>query len=112
MAEDEPLLRELAIEDLTDAGHEVVAARNGDSALEVLHGDRGFDILFTDIRMPGQLDGWALATEARRLVPALKVIYSSGLDESSEELGPDDRIIQKPYRLDALLALLGEFQVG
>lgn len=110
LAEDEVLVRELAIEDLTDAGFEVVAAHNGDAAIAILLDDREFDILFTDIRMPGMLDGWELAAEAKRLVPGLKVIYSTGLDESGEVLGPDDRLIQKPYRLDALLRLLAELQ--
>jgi CheY-like chemotaxis protein len=111
LAEDEVLVRELALEDLTDAGHEVVAARNGDAALAALQDDRAFDLLFTDIRMPGRIDGWELAAEARRLVPGLKVIYSTGLDESTSALAPDERLIQKPYRLDALLALLAELQV-
>lgn len=110
LAEDEVLVRELAFEDLTDAGFEVVAARNGDAALAVLQDDRNFDLPFTDIRMPGMLDGWELAVEAKRLVPQLKVIYSTGLDESDQGLDPTDRLIQKPYRLDDLLKLLEELR--
>jgi CheY-like chemotaxis protein len=111
LAEDEGLLRELAFEDLTDAGFEVIAARNGDAALAVLQDDRGFDLLFTDIRMPGLLDGWALAAEAKRLIPGLKVIYSTGLNETDSGLDPTDRVIQKPYRLDALLGVIEELQL-
>jgi CheY-like chemotaxis protein len=110
LAEDEVLVRELAFEDLTDAGFEVVAARNGDAALAVLQDDRGFDLLFTDIRMPGMLDGWELAAEAKRLIPGLKVIYSTGLDETDNGLDATDRLIQKPYRLDALLAVIDELR--
>jgi CheY-like chemotaxis protein len=110
LAEDEVLVRELAFEDLTDAGFEVVAARNGDAALAVLQDDRGFDLLFTDIRMPGMLDGWELAAEAKRLVPGIKVLYSTGLDESDNGLGPTDRLIVKPYRLEALLGVIEELQ--
>jgi CheY-like chemotaxis protein len=110
LAEDEVLVRELVFEDLTDAGFEVVAARNGDAALAVLQDDRSFDLLFTDIRMPGMLDGWELAAEAKRLVPGLKVIYSTGLDESGHGLGTTDRLVQKPYRLDALLAVIEELR--
>ncbi len=108
LAEDEVLVRELALEDLTDAGHDVVAARDGDAALAILQDDRAFDLLFTDIRMPGQIDGWELAAEAKRLVPGLKVIYSTGLDESTAGLEPSERLIQKPYRLTALMDLLDE----
>jgi CheY-like chemotaxis protein len=110
LAEDEVLVRELAFEDLTDAGFEVVAARNGDAAMAVLQDDRSFDLLFTDIRMPGMLDGWELAAEAKRLIPGLRVIYSTGLDESDNGLDSTDRLIQKPYRLEALLAVIEELR--
>lgn len=108
LAEDEVLVRELAFEDLSAAGFDVVAARDGDSALAILQGDREFDLLFTDIRMPGSVDGWQLADEARLLIPGLKTIYSTGLDDSGHDIGANDRFLQKPYRLDALLALLRE----
>jgi CheY-like chemotaxis protein len=112
LAEDEVLVRELAFEDLSDAGFDVVPARNGDAALAILQDDRNFDLLFTDIRMPGLIDGWELAAEAKRLVPGLKVIYSTGLDESDQGLAPSDRLIQKPYRLDVLLKLLDELRAA
>ena len=60
------LVRELAREDLSDAGFEVVDTPDGDRARAILEDDRRFDLLFTDIRMPSQLDGWALASEAKR----------------------------------------------
>ena len=110
VVEDEVLLRELAVEDLTDAGFEVVAACNGDAALTALQSDRSFDLLFTDISMPGTIDGWELAMAARRLVPGLKVIYSTGLDESDRGLEATERLVQKPYRLTALLAALEELR--
>ena len=108
LVEDEVLVRELASEDLGDAGHEVVAAGDGERALEVLEADRRFDLLFTDIRMPGSVDGWELATQARRLIPGLKVIYSSGLSEKSDSVQPGDGILVKPYRPEELSALLDE----
>jgi CheY-like chemotaxis protein len=111
LAEDEPLLRELAIEDLTDAGFEVVAARDGDAALAILQDDQAFDLLFTDIRMPGATDGWALAEQAKRVVPGLKVIYSSGLSDPGTAMGPGERILMKPYRLEHLLSVLKELEV-
>ena len=112
LAEDEPLLRELAFEDLSDAGYEVLAARNGDAALAILQDDRAFDLLFTDIRMPGLLDGWALAEEAKRLVPGLRVIFSTGLDDPERAIAAADRFILKPYRLDDLLKMLGELDIA
>jgi CheY-like chemotaxis protein len=58
LVEDELLVRELASEDLGDAGFEVTAASDGDEALGYLREGRQFDLLFTDIRMPGETDGW------------------------------------------------------
>jgi CheY-like chemotaxis protein len=66
LAEDEALLRELTSEDLRDAGHWVACAEDGDMALKVLE-QESFDLLLTDIRMPGTLDGWELARTARAL---------------------------------------------
>ena len=106
LAEDEMLLRELALDDLTAAGFDVVAANNGDEALAILERDRGFDLLFTDIRMPGKLDGWALAAEGRRLVPGLKVVYATGLDDGEGRVGAGELLVPKPYRSEALLELL------
>ena len=58
LVEDEMLVRELAYEDLSDAGHEVIAAGTGDEALALLRDGRPFDVLCTEIRMPGAIDGW------------------------------------------------------
>jgi CheY-like chemotaxis protein len=105
LVEDEMLLRELALEDLSDAGFETVPAADGDEALAILQGDRAFDLLFTDIKMPGTLDGRGLAAEAKRLIPGLKVIYASGL----ADVGPtheNERSLAKPYGRHTLLALL------
>jgi CheY-like chemotaxis protein len=106
------LIRELAAEDLEEAGYDVVTMATGDEALALLESGDVFDLLFTDIRMPGLIDGWELAAEAKRLVPGLKVIYSTGLDESDQGLAPSDRLIQKPYRLDVLLKLLDELRAA
>ena len=111
LAEDEALVRELAIEDLSDAGYEVVAARDGDEALAILQQDTRFDLLFTDIRMPGELDGWQLAEEAKRLIPGIVVIYASGLDETHADARAAGHFVSKPYTLNSLLALLAELKL-
>ena len=107
LVEDGMLVRELAFEDLTDAGHDVTTAGSGDEALTILRGDKGFDVLFTDIRMPGEIDGWQLAEEARELIPALKIIFATGLNDDSGWKRPEDRLLAKPYRKDDLLKALG-----
>lgn len=107
LVEDEMLVRELALEDLTDAGFEVTAVGTGDEALAILRADPAFDVLFTDIRMPGAIDGWQLADEAKRLIPGLKVIYATGLNDDTGRVGEGERLLAKPYRKDDLLRALG-----
>jgi CheY-like chemotaxis protein len=107
LVEDEMLVRELAFEDLTDAGHDVTAAGSGDEALAILRRDQAFDVLFTDIRMPGEIDGWQLADEARELIPTLKIIFATGLNDDAGWKRPEDRMLAKPYRKDELLHALG-----
>src|SRR5690606_27861640 len=106
LVEDELLVRELASEDLADAGFEVTQASDGDEALGYLREGRRFDLLFTDIRMPGATDGWELAREARRLIPGLPVIYATGLGEAEDSLSPGERYVRKPYNLNDLRKVL------
>jgi CheY-like chemotaxis protein len=103
LVEDEMLVRELAFEDLTDAGHEVTAAASADEGLVILRQDGGFEVLFTDIRLPGELDGWELATQGKQLIPNLKVIYATGLNDDTDRVGPGEKLLAKPYRKDDLL---------
>lgn len=106
LVEDEMLVRELAYEDLSDAGHDVTAAGSGDEALTILRQDPDFDVLFTDIRMPGEIDGWGLAEEARQIIPELKIVYATGLNDDTARMGPGERMLSKPYRKDDLLGAL------
>lgn len=112
LVEDELLVRELAFEDLTEAGFDVTAASDGDEALALLREGHRFDLLFTDIRMPGDTDGWELAREAKELLPALKVIYATGLGEGPQELPSDQRYVSKPYHLADLHKALGDLGFG
>jgi CheY-like chemotaxis protein len=108
LVEDELLVRELASEDLGDAGFEVTAASDGDEALGYLREGRRFDLLFTDIRMPGATDGWQLAQEAKNLLPGIRVIYATGLGDPAEALPEGERYVRKPYTLGDLREALGE----
>ncbi len=108
LVEDELLVRELASEDLGEIGFEVTAASDGDEALGYLREGRHFDLLFTDIRMPGATDGWLLAQEARKLLPGIRVIYATGLGEAADGLCEGERYVRKPYTLDDLRDALTE----
>lgn len=108
LVEDELLVRELASEDLAEAGFEVTACGDADEALAHLREGDLFNLLFTDIRMPGSTDGWGLAEEAKRIIPGLKVIYATGLGEAADGLTEGERYVRKPYHLDDLRQALGE----
>jgi CheY-like chemotaxis protein len=108
LVEDELLVRELASEDLAEAGFEVTCASSGDEALAHLNEGRCFELLFTDIRMPGEVDGWQLAEEAKALCPEIKVIYATGLGEAADRLAEHERYVRKPYNLADLRKVLGD----
>jgi CheY-like chemotaxis protein len=108
LVEDELLVRELASEDLADAGFEVTAASDGDEALGYLREGRRFVLLFTDIRMPGSTDGWQLAREAKALLPGIRVIYATGLGDAADGLTEGERYVRKPYSLSDLRKTLDQ----
>ncbi len=110
LVEDEMLVRELALEDLIEAGFEVSPASDGDQAMAILEEDRAFDLLFTDIKMPSSIDGKELAEQAKHLIPGLRVIYASGMADVGPA-GDDERYLPKPYRRETLFALLEELDL-
>lgn len=108
LVEDEFLIRELASEYLEDAGFEVTVARDAREALDILKQGEAFDLLFTDIRMPGGMDGKELADIARGMMDGLKVIYATGYLNSTDPLSDAERLIQKPYNMGTLRETLGQ----
>jgi PAS domain S-box-containing protein len=92
----------IAVDQLTSLGYRVIFATNGDDALEMLRQDDQVDLLFTDVVMPGELAGRALAAKAMELRPGLKVLFSSGYFEGAlvgkGELETDVQFLPKPYR--------------
>lgn len=101
LVEDEDDLRELAVELLQDEGYRVKTARNGVEGLARITADQEIDVLFTDIVMPGDIDGWELARRSKKLRPDLRVLYTSGFlrsipaDEPELGYGP---LLPKPWR--------------
>ena len=104
VVEDNTDVRNIAVLQLTDLGYHVIEAENANAALAVLQRDQPIDLLFTDVVMPGAMNGDLLAREARRLRPGLKVLFASGFAEASIQNGarsPDiDKcnLLSKPYR--------------
>jgi CheY-like chemotaxis protein len=99
LVEDEPLISEIAAEALEEQGFAVEAVDNAGDALRRLMSGSAIDILFTDLNLPGGMDGGALAQRARQLRPDLPVIYTSGRRANMDELDPVEgsMFVPKPY---------------
>jgi len=102
VVEDDPAVLEIAVSGLTDLDYRVKTATNAQDALDLLRTDPGIQILFSDVVMPGRMNGAQLAIEARRLRPDLRVLLTSGYAASAlaEEHGLPDTfdVLPKPYR--------------
>jgi signal transduction histidine kinase len=103
--DDEDVLAVVA-ESLRELGYQVVTAANAVQALEILRGDHPVDLLFSDVIMPGDMNGAQLAVEARRVRSELKVLLTSGYTAAalSREHGliDDLNVVEKPYRREEL----------
>lgn len=97
--EDEELVSALMTDVLDEQGFTVHAVENADAALRYLKSGAEVDVLFTDINMPGSIDGVTLAVEARNLRPDLPIVYASGRHSSSDltPLVPRSMFLPKPY---------------
>jgi CheY-like chemotaxis protein len=99
LVEDEVLIRAAAAETLRMRGFQVVEARDAHEALRVLERIH-IDIVFSDVTMPGCMDGIGLAKWVREYKPALKVILTSGKVYLTSDVTGGRPVIEKPYRLD------------
>ena len=110
LVEDEGLIRLVTSQILQDEGFKVVEAWNGDEAARLLDGPEGFDVLFTDVQMPGTLDGIDVVMHARRRHPGIPVLVVSGyaahLRSRLGMLEPTPVFIGKPYNLDKVIAAI------
>src|SRR5258708_17708672 len=97
IVEDEFLLRMDAVGMIADAGFEVVEAANADDAIEILEARRDISVVFTDIQMPGSMDGLKLARAVRGRWPPIKTVATSRLvDVGEKDLPEGDRFLRKP----------------
>jgi len=97
VVEDEALVRQLVVLEFEDAGYDVIEAENGEEALTALHAYPSIELLFTDIRLPGQLSGWDIAEQARAMRPDLPVIYATGYS-GEMRIVPKGEFLRKPYK--------------
>jgi signal transduction histidine kinase/ActR/RegA family two-component response regulator len=102
VVEDDALVREYVVAQLKSLGYRVTSAANAVEALSALEKDATIDILFTDVIMPGPMNGRQLADEAVRRMPSLKIVYTSGYTENAivhqGRLDAGVVLLSKPYR--------------
>jgi PAS domain S-box-containing protein len=108
VVEDDEVLRGYAAQILRELGYRVVEAESGLAALEVLAGDERIDLLFTDVIMPGGMNGRQLADQALSLRPNLKVLFTTGYTRNAivhqGRLDVGVNLIGKPYSFEQLAA--------
>ncbi len=101
LVEDEPLTRMDACEGLRAAGFEVIDAPDAETALALVRSRTDIAVLFTDVQMPGAMDGLALARAVFALRPDIKILVTSGgLKLRDEDLPDHGRFVPKPYAVD------------
>lgn len=110
VVEDEPIIRMNAVDMLEEAGFEVLEATNADAALRLLEARADeIAVLFTDIHMPGSMDGLALVAVVAERWPEIRPFVTSGHTTLRDSEVPDHgRFLAKPYRWAQLTTAIGE----
>jgi PAS domain S-box-containing protein len=110
--DDEPTIRMLVGEVLTELGYAVIEAPDGPSGLRVLESNARIDLLITDVGLPGGLNGRQVADAARVSRPSLKILFITGYAENAvvgrSRLEPGMFVLTKPFQMDALAGRIRE----
>jgi CheY-like chemotaxis protein len=98
IVEDEPVLRVGAAIMIEDAGFEVIEAADADEAISILESRSDIRVVFTDVHMPGTMDGLKLAHAVRNRWPPIKILVASGREVLTQrDLPEGGRFLAKPY---------------
>ena len=108
VVEDEVMISNLVADCLTASGFSVHEVTTADAALRYIKSGADIDVLFTDINLPGSMNGIELAKRARELRPEMPIVYASGRFKLSEisPLVPRSLFMSKPYDPEDVCALL------
>src|ERR1700733_11880531 len=107
VVEDEMVLRMRAVDIVEDAGFMPVEAVNADEAIAILESRSDIDLLFTDIQMPGSIDGLKLAHAVHKRWPGIKIVLVSGQVRLTDADKPaDSRFFGKPLEVKQMIAEL------
>lgn len=105
VVEDEFLIRFMLADSLRDIGYHILEAADGDEALDILTSGQIVDLVVTDVRMPGGVDGMELTRRSKSLAPGRPVIVCSAHLFRSESY-PADEFLAKPYTVAALAEMI------
>jgi PAS domain S-box-containing protein len=106
LVEDNPDVASVSKALLEQLGYRVRCASNANTAMDEIARD-GIDLLFTDIVMPGQMDGLALAREVRKIRPDMRILLATGYSEAIAKAPSEFPILHKPYQIHELSSALG-----
>lgn len=107
VVEDEFLIRLDTVDRLEEAGFDVMEAGDADEAIHILETSAEIRILFTDVEMPGSMDGFALARVARNRWPPIEIVVASGRRKPEETILPErSQFFGKPYDWPGLMSAL------
>jgi CheY-like chemotaxis protein len=106
--EDEILIRFYMAPELRAAGFTVIEAANADEALKTLNANQQINLLITDVRMPGSMDGVQLATFVRSTRPTVKIVIASAHAKDRPASETVDAFLDKPYFPEKMVKLVKE----
>jgi len=106
VVEDEPRVRRVALRDLKKLGYKTLEAGNANMAKTIIKSGEPIDLIFSDILMPGKINGYKLATWTEKNFPEIKIILTSGYNKGKADVRRDEAhpfpFIRKPYSIDKL----------
>jgi CheY-like chemotaxis protein len=107
VVEDDALVRAMAVDALEEEDFEVLEAPSADYAVTVLEARSDIGVVFTDVTMPGTLNGFDLARLIRRVYPHIAILVSSGaLPKGFSGEAPEARFLPKPYRMTEVVRII------
>ena len=107
VVEDEPITRMDVVEQLEEGGFKVFEAPDADRAIKILEANPAIRVLFTDVDMPGSMDGLKLAAAVRDRWPPIRIVVASGLRKINLDALPDNsRFFSKPYNVNEIAATM------
>jgi CheY-like chemotaxis protein len=112
VVEDEPFIRMDAATTIRDAGFDVVEVSNADDAIVILEKRLDISLVFTDIQMPGSMDGLKLAGAVRDRWPPIHIVATSGnIKVTASDLPEGGRFLAKPYNAAQLAAIFRDLEM-